>query len=141
MAWHTVAAAVGGLAVSGVTNKALGTTPQAVDTRECPLLARSTHEPDFITDVVNCTSGNSRRDYTLNYKYFYAPVGKDRALFATEVENATTLEALLDEMLRNRRLGGAKYIALANMPVFRTVLDASGKEFHGAVIALRVTEY
>jgi hypothetical protein len=140
----SIAAAVGALTIAGVTNKTLGTTPQAVDTRECPCLTRSTHEPAFITDVSFkqlTTQGNTMSVYTLNFKYFFAPVGKDRALFATEIDNVRMFKAVVKEMLRNRKLGGAKYIDVASVPSYQTVFDASGKEFHGAVIALQVTEF
>jgi hypothetical protein len=140
----TVADAIGDLTFRGVNNRTLGDTPQAVDERQCPLLARSTHEPDFITDYADqqfTLGGNGRQDYTLNYKYFFAPVGKGRGLFDGEVNSVTHLQTVIAEILRDRRLGGAKYIALASLPSYRTVVDASGKEFHGAVLALRVTEF
>ncbi len=144
MAPSVVAAAIGALSISGVTNKALGETPEAVDTRAAPVLARSTHEPDFITDYLDqrvTLGGNGVTGYTLNYKFFHSPIGQERTLFKKEVDIVSTLQAVINALLSNRQLGGAKYIALASLPTFRTVLDASAQEFHGAVISLHITEF
>ncbi len=144
MSASIIAAAIGALTIRGIINKALGETPEAVDTRAGPVLARSTHEPDFITEYLNqqlSLGGNSQTQYTLNYKFFHSPVGQERALFSREVDIVTSLQTAIDALLANRKLGGAKYIALDSLPTFRTVLDASANEFHGAVISLRVTEF
>jgi len=140
---HTIAAAIGGLTIPGVQNLELGKT-QAELSRYCPCLARSTVDPQFITDFVDqqiTTQGNSFQQYTLNYKFFYAPVGADRNLFVGEVESVTLLERVIAEIIRNRKLGGAKYIALANIPVFQTISDSVQNVYHGAVISVRVSEF
>lgn len=139
-----VATALAALTIPGIMIYDLDQMPVSVSERDCPLLGPSANDPPFLTDwdAQRVTfQGNQRNAYTLNYKLFHAPIGADRGLFAqypNMVENARKIAESLQAL---PRVDGCKSIALQGMPQFGPVVDASGKQFHGAVFALRVVEF
>ena len=139
-----VATAIAALTIPGIRLHDLPDMPQAVDTRQCPLLGPSSHEPEFLTDWVSARisfQGNVQNAYTLNYTLFQSPAGKDRGLFVeypAMVENAQKVISALQAVAK---VDGCKSITLAGMPAFGRVFDASGNQFHGAKIAIRVIEF
>ena len=139
-----IAAAIAGLDIPGVRIKDLDQMPDAVDTRDLPMLGPSAQNPTFLTDwesVRITTAGNRQISYTLNYTLFQAPVGADRGLFKQYPAMVATAEAVADVFNSITVVSGAQHIKLAAMPVFGPVRDASEQLFHGATIALRVTEF
>lgn len=140
-----VATAIAALTIPGITILDLDEMPQAVSERPLPLLGPSSNDPSFLTDWASrrvSLQGNQVNEYTLNYTLFHAPVGADRGLFKqypAMVENARrVVEALQAEP---PRVDGCKSIALAGMPAFGAVFDASGQQFHGATFAIRIVEF
>jgi hypothetical protein len=139
-----VAAAIAALDIDGVTIYDLDQMPQAVDERACPVLGPSSHEPAYLTDWQTARislQGNHTHTYTLNYKLFQAKIGKDRGLFAQYPVMAANAAAVADAFNALVRVDGCKRIELAGMPAFGNITDASGQQFHGATISLRVTEF
>lgn len=139
-----IATAIAALDIEGITILDLDEMPPMVSERQCPLLGPSSHDPSFLTDWGDrriSFQGNQANTYTLNYKLFQAPVGADRGLFKqypAMVESARKIAETLQALVR---VSGCKSIALASMPQFGPVVDASGQIFHGAVISLRVVEF
>jgi hypothetical protein len=139
-----VAAAVAALDIDGVTVFDLDDMPQAVDPRTCPLLAPSASDPAFLTDWETrrlTLQGNVQNSYTLNYTLFQAKVGTDRGLFAQYPAMVATAQTVVDAFNGLSKVDGCKFIQLAGMPQFGPVFDASGQQFHGATLSLRVTEF
>lgn len=139
-----VATAIAALDIEGVTIKDLDEMPQAVDERECPVLGPSSHDPAFLTDWEQTrisVAGNRQMVYTLNYKLFQAPVGKDRGLFKQFPALVDTAQKIADAFNGLTAVTGCKHIRLEAMPAFGPVADASAQLFHGATLAFRVTEF
>jgi hypothetical protein len=139
-----IADAIATLDIPGVHIRRLDQMPEAVDTRELPLLGPSANNPSFLTDWENVritTAGNRKITYTLNYTLFQAPVGADRGLFKQYPAMVATAETVADAFNRITVVRGTQHIELAAMPAFGPVFDASGQQFHGATISLRVTEF
>ncbi len=141
----TVASSIAALTISGVTLMDLDEVPDALDPRGCPILAPSVADPQFLTEwelpVCLTLMGNMQVAYTLNYKLYQAPVGSDRSLLKLYPAMVATADRVAAALLALTALGGCKHISLAAMPQFGPVSDASGNMFHGAVIALRVTDF
>ena len=141
---RNVATAIAALEIEGVTVKDLDQIPNTIEDRELPVLAPSSHEPAFLTDWEQeqiSLARNRQTSYTLNYKLFQVPAGKERGLMKTYPGMVETAEAVADAFMALTNVPGCKYLTLSAMPQFGPVVDASGKLFHGAVISLRVTEF
>ena len=139
-----VAAAIAALDIDGVTIYDLDQMPQAVDERACPVLGPSSHEPSFLTDWTAkrlTTQGNYQMEYVLNYKLFQAKIGKDRGLFAQYPAMVNYAAAVVNAFLAITHVEGCKHLAVASLPQFGNIVDASGQQFHGCQIAIRVTEF
>jgi hypothetical protein len=139
-----VATAIAALTIEGVRIYDLDQMKPALNSTDCPLLGPSSNDPSFLSDWEArriTMQGNQANAYTLNYTLYQAPVGADRGLFAqypAMVENARKVVEALQAL---PRVDGCKSIALAGMPRFGPVFDASGQQFHGAAFALRVIEF
>ena len=139
-----VAAAIAALDIDGVTIYDLDQMPQAVDERACPVLGPSSHEPAYLTDWTAkrlTTQGNYEMSYVLNYKLYQAKIGKDRGLFAQYPAMVDNAAAVINAFLALTRVEGCKQLAVASLPQFGNIVDASGQQFHGCQIAIRVTEF
>lgn len=148
-----VAAAIAALDIDGqdgagktktVTVYDLDQMPQTVDERACPALGPSSHEPAFVTDLAVkrlTTHGNYQVTYVLNYKLFQAKIGKDRGLFAQYPAMVNSAMAVINTLLALTKVDGCKRLEIASLPQFGNVVDASGQQFHGASLALLVTEF
>jgi len=139
-----VADAVAALTIQGITILDLDQMKPALTDRDCPMLGPSSNNPSFLTDWQArriTTQGNWDNRYTLNYTLYQAPVGADRGLFAqypVMIENA---RRIVEAFQAITKVDGCKNIALAGMPQFGQVFDASGQQFHGAIFALKVVEF
>lgn len=139
-----VAAAIAALDIDGVTVYDLDQMPQAVDERACPALGPSASDPSFLTEWEArrlTTQGNWQNVYTLNYSLFQAKVAKGRGLFEQYPAMVAKAAAVVEAFQRITRVDGCKHIAVAGMPAFGPVFDASGQQFHGCTVSLRVHEY
>jgi hypothetical protein len=139
-----VAAAIAALDIDGVTIYDLDQMPQAVDERACPVLGPSSHEPAYLTDWTArriTTQGNYEMSYVLNYKLFQAKIGKDRGLFAQYPVMVDNAAAVLNAFLALTAVNGCKRLEITSLPQFGNIVDASGQQFHGATLSLRVTEF
>ena len=138
-----VAAAIAALDIDGVTVYDLSAMPQAVDERALPALGPSVDRA-FLSDWTGrriTTQGNVEMTYTLNYTLYQAKIGKGRGLFEQYPVMVATAQAIADRFNSLSRVDGCKRLELAAYPAFGKVMDASGQEFHGAIISLRVTEF
>jgi hypothetical protein len=52
-----------------------------------------------------------------------------------------TAQTVVDAFNGLSKVDGCQFIQLAGMPQFGPVFDASGQQFHGATLSLRVTEF
>jgi hypothetical protein len=139
-----VAAAVAALDIPGLTILDLAHMPPALTNRPLPLLGPSSHEPSFLTEWESrrlTTGGNYHNTYTLNWTLYQAAVSVDRTVFTLYPAMVDSAEKVVNAFLALTRVDGCKHIALAGMPAFGPVHDASGLIYHGAVISLRVTEF
>lgn len=140
-----VAAAVAALDYDGVTCYGLNTMPQSVELRgDVPVFGPSASDPSFLTDWesrVITLQGNRQNTYTLNFTLFQAQAAKGRGLFETYPDMVESAARVVNRLQSVTKVDGCKHIAIAGMPQFGQVFDASGKQFHGATISLRVTEF
>lgn len=139
-----VAAAIAALDFRVVTCLDLDAMPDAVTLRSKPVLAPSSHEPNFLTDWTAkriSTQGNQQNEYTLNYSLFFAPVGKERGLFKLWPEMVECAQTIVGVLQAQAKVDGCKSLTVAGMPQFGPVVDASGVQFHGATLALRIVEF
>lgn len=140
----TVAASIAALTVPGITILDLDEMPASLVGRPLPLLGPSAVNPTFLTDWETrrlTLQGNAQNSYTLNYTLYQVPVGSDRGLFAQYPVMVANAAKVVEAIQALPRVDGCKHIALAGMPQFGPVFDASGQQFHGATFALRVTEF
>ena len=139
-----VATAIAALTIQGITILDLDEMKHALTDRDCPLLGPSANDPPFLTDWQArriTLQGNWSNEYTLNYTFYQAPVGADRGLFKQYPAMVENARRIVEAFQAIPRVDGCKSIALAGMPQFGAVFDASGQQFHGAGFALRVVEF
>ena len=141
----TIADAISGLSISGVTVKDIDTVPEnAID--YCPVLFPV---PDnFITDMQFervSFGGDSvaamNVSYTMHYRYLHAPIGSGSVLqnYKGIIEK---LELILEAIMGNSSPTGAVNMTLLNVSDLGPVSDVAGQTmFHGVDIALRVEEF
>lgn len=139
-----VATAVAALTIQGITILDLDQMKPALSANDCPMFGPSANDPSFLTDWEArriSLQGNWHNSYTLNYKLFQAPIGQDRGLFKQYPDMVENARRIVEAFQGLARVDGCKSITLAAMPQFGPVVDASGQQFHGAQIALRVVEF
>mgnify|MGYP001572819090 FL=1 len=139
-----VATAIAALTIRGITILDLDEMKHALTDRDCPLLGPSANDPSFLTDwqAQRITlQGNWSNQYTLNYTLYQSPVGADRGLFKQYPDMVENVRRIVEALQAVPRVDGCKSIALAGMPAFGPVFDASGQQFHGARLALRIIEF
>jgi hypothetical protein len=145
----TVAASIAALSISGVSIADLDEVSDTVDPRACPRLEPSLVAPDFWTDYSQSedafgsgTDSLKTITYLLNYKYYHAPVGEGRFLRAHFQAMVEKVEAIFDVLHANDSITGAIDLRPAALPSLGGgVFDPAGRQFHGCVITLRVTEF
>lgn len=116
-----------------------------VNQQDCPLL--SPRPDSFVTDfsVTRDTYGadaalKSAR-YTLNYTFYFAPVGQGVGVFEKYDEMVTAAAVILNHLATNTALSGATDILPSGVPSFGLQSDAMRTLFHGCEIALQVMQY
>jgi hypothetical protein len=134
----------GGVTIPAVTVLDLDQMPDAVDARRLPLLGPSSHEPAFLTDWESLRvsfQGNQRNTYTLNYTLFFAPVGAERGLFKQYPAMVACAQTVVGVFQAHPSVTGCQQLTVLGLPRFGPVFDASGQQFHGATLALRIIEF
>ena len=145
VAFAGVANAIGDLTVSGVNIKGVDKMITSADgylPLFCPF-------PDnFITDIsftfeAYGTGGTApmNLEYTMNWVYYHSPLGasgNSLAIFQKMLEN---IAAILKVIFTNDSVTGAVDVRLLSIGKLGPVFDASGGQYHGALISLRVLEF
>ena len=142
----TVADSISKLSVSGVTLKDLDKIPTTVRSRDCPIFYP---RPDgFLSGVVpekaSMGSGSGAQwdiQYTLNYRFLYAPIGSERGLFAVVPTMVAKIALLIDAILANDVITGAIDLQIFDIGEFGPVSDPMGNMFHGCDFSLEILEH
>lgn len=141
----TVADSLSHLSVSGVNVFDVDTIPEnAID--YCPALFPIPN--GWVTDLQftlqslgDDTTRKINVEYTLNYRFLYAPIGSGSVL-ANYAGIITKLELILEAILGNSSPTGAVNMELLAVSDLGALTDPAGQTmYHGVDIAVRVLEY
>ena len=142
----SVATAIAGLSVSGVTLKDISSIPEQVDQRQCPILF-----PDpagFVTGltVARVTQGldsTAAKDvnYTLNYIYLHCEVGTVRYLTDAIDTMVDKVVLVLNAITDNSTVNGAVDLVPSMAGEFGQIEGPAGNVFFGCRISIAVLEF
>lgn len=128
-----------------LTIKNIDAIPEAVNPQDCPVLAP--RAAGFVTDFVmtrdtmGADAAYKTVTYTLTYTFYYVPTLQGAGLFEKYDEMVTASAAVLLALSTNTYLSGTTDIYPNGIPQFGPVQDATGAQFHGCEISVRVTQY
>ena len=142
----TIATAIAGLTVSGVSIKDLDEIPESVAGRDCPLLYP---KPDGFMSNLRverdafgpASMAPKTARYTLTYTYLHAPVSGGRGLFDVYQALVSNTLLILDQIIANDTVSGAVTLEPVDVIEFGPVHDPAGEWFHGATIRLACVEF
>jgi hypothetical protein len=141
----TVISAIAGLTISGVNVKDVDETPDIAE-MFLPVLFINPDNP--ITDIDPQfmsfgTQGSAKMDmgYTLNYLYLHAKVGSGMTLNSVLPGLISNMALIMETIFTNDYVSGAVELKLNGLPHVGVIEDATGKQFHGCAISLRVLEH
>jgi hypothetical protein len=140
----TLAENVAAMDVDGLTLYDLGSVPQTLDTRKCPLAYPVPEKFLVLEDATQLTFGERalwQYTYLVTFRYVEAPAGKERGLSKILPGKAGGYARFIQAITRNAPLLGAAYVRPVNTPEWGTLQDPSGQQFEAADLALRVVEY
>lgn len=145
LATTTIATAIAGLSVTGLTIKDLDGFKDEILHRDCPILIPA---PQYFTDPDVDYESFGAGDtalitvyYTLNYRMFYAKAGTGRKV-ADHYQGMVGMTIdIMGAIIANDAIGGAIHLAIAGVGAFGVVTDPSDNPFFGVDIGIRVTEY
>ena len=116
-----------------------------VNQQDCPLLMP---RPDsFVTnfsvtrDTFGADAALKTATYTLNYIFYFAPIGQGVGVFEKYDEMITAAAIILNHLATNTNLTGSTDILPESVPAFGAMSDATGTLFHGCEIALKVQQF
>ena len=142
----SVATAIAGLSVSGVTLKDISTIPESVTQRNCPVLF-----PDpsgFVTGLTIerqslAPDASAAKDvkYTLNYVYLHCEVGSVRYITDAIDTMVDKTVLILNAIANNSTVTGAVDIVPSMSGEFGQMEDAAGNLFFGCKITIEVLEF
>ena len=140
----SVASGIAALSVSGVTIKDTSETTDAIDARECPVLAPAV--ANFVTnfDPRRESFGLNNEaaitiEYDLTYTLYYMPAGSERTLAVLFDGLLKTVAAIFEAALTE--IGGAVDVLPKDIRNTGADLDPTGREFIGYQVVFRVTEF
>mgnify|MGYP000848987976 FL=1 len=141
----TITDSIAAISISGVTVKSMSQLKDGWDAYDCPLLCPLPNEFVSAPSVVpvNMGSGTSRKidfSYTLNYRYFHAPVGTGD-ITDTWAALVTKAFVIFDAILANDAISGLIDLNLSSISNFGTVNDGANNVYHGFDISFRVLEF
>ena len=119
--------------------------PEAINQADCPLL--TPRPQDFLTsfsmtrDSFGADAAYKSVNYTLNYLFYYAPVGQGAELFEKYDEMVTAVAAVLLHFSTNTNLSGSTEFLPGTVNQFSPVADGAGTLYHGCVIPFVVMQY
>jgi len=143
----TVASSIASMSITGVTMKALNNISSAVQPRDCPLIQPAPE--NFISGMTVTrdaygpdAQARKTARYTLNYRFFYMPIGVDRATYFAKYSDFVTLAAaILDAFIANSSPAGAVDLTPPEAFNFGIVQDPTGTQFHGFDVPLGIMEF
>jgi len=142
----SVATAIAGLSVSGVSLKDISAIPEQVDQRQCPILF-----PDpagFVTGLsisretlgLDSVAGKNV-NYTLNYIYLHCEVGTVRYLTDAIDTMVDKTVLVLNAIADNSTVNGAVDLVPNMAGEFGQIEGPSGNTFFGCRISIAVQEF
>ena len=142
----SVATAIAGLSVSGVSLKDISAIPEQVDQRQCPILF-----PDpagFVTGLsisretlgLDSVAGKNV-NYTLNYIYLHCEVGTVRYLTDAIDTMVDKTVLVLNAIADNSTVNGAVDLVPNMAGEFGQIEGPSGNTFFGCKILIAVQEF
>lgn len=141
----SVATAVAGLSVSGVTVKDLTGVPEEVFDRDCPIVYPNPANYVSMGGVSRETMGGDSGAlkevrYTLHYLFLHHEAGAERGQKDAAQDAVSKLYAFLSAVIANCDALTVIDITPDHGPL-QVVQDPSGKDFHGCEVSLAVTEW
>lgn len=141
----TVATAVAGLSVTGVTVKDLTAVPEEVFDRDCPIVYPNPANYISMDGVSRETLGGDSGAlkevrYTLHYTFLHHEAGAERGQKDAAQDSVSKLYAFLSAVIANSDTLAVINIVPDHGPL-QVVQDPSGKDFHGCEVSLTVTEW
>jgi hypothetical protein len=140
----SIAEAIAGLDVDGVTIRDLDALPQAINPTDCPMAYPAPEKFLVLEDAVQLTFGpNALWQYTylVTYRFVQGPAGKERKIAKTALGRVVNYTAFVHAITANAQLIGAAHVKPASTPEWGLLGDPSGQQFDAADLALRVVEY
>ena len=139
----TICDSIAGLTISGVT---IADKDQITVSRIGQAAVLSPRPDGFISGMqltIDSTGTGATRKatlkYTLNYRYYHCAIGNlDFASYSACVDKLITI---INAILTNDTVTGCVDLELAGVTDIGPVSDPAGNSFHGADIALNITEF
>jgi hypothetical protein len=141
----TVAAAIAGLTISGVTMRDIDEIPDSAALL-CPLMLP---QPDnFVTNLAysretfgSMGAAKMNTSYTLNYAYLHCEVGSGLNTYASYAGIISKLELILETIMSNDVINGAVDIQVESIGNIGVIPDPAGVQYWGLLFSFRVLEF
>jgi len=142
---NSVASAIAGLTISGVTIKDITSIPDSASLL-CPVLIPQPNDYMSNTSMTFETFGSMgaakmNMEYDLNYVYLHCEAGSGVNAFAPYSSLMTKLAAILVVIFSNDVLSGLVDMKLNSVGNVGVITDPAGNEYWGVLFSLHVLEY
>ncbi len=142
--WRTVMSSIAALSVSGVTIKDVDEVPEDVTGLGSIFMPLAAFITDFRVEPQSYGGGESALMdiyYTLNYRFYLAPVAAGRGFLSVLDLLVDKLALLLDALIAIGVITGAEGIRPVAISNYGTVFDPSDNQFWGCDIAIEILEF
>ena len=140
-----VCGSVAELVFPGVVVKDLTQARDAIDPRECPVLAPHLDSGFELASLDDMSFGSARAKkdlrYSLTYALYFAPVDTERGLHVITPGLWSAVSDVVTVFRDNDTLTGCQDIRPTRAVPGPVIEDPSGNKFHGALITLTVLEH
>jgi hypothetical protein len=142
---NTVATAISGLTVSGVTIKDITAIPDSAKML-CPVLIPQPNDYMSGTKMAFETFGSMgtakmNMEYDLNYVYLHCEAGSGVNAFAPFSDLMTKLASILVVIMSNDKVNGLVDLQLQNVGNIGIINDPAGNSYWGVLLSFHVLEF
>jgi hypothetical protein len=142
---NTVATAISGLTVSGVTIKDITAIPDSAKML-CPVLIPQPNDYMSGTKMTFETFGSMgtakmNMEYDLNYVYLHCEAGSGINAFAPFSDLMTKLASILVVIMSNDKVNGLVDLQLQNVGNIGIINDPAGNSYWGVLLSFHVLEF
>jgi hypothetical protein len=142
---NTVATAISGLTVSGVTIKDITAIPDSAK-MFCPVIIPQPNDYMSGTKMTFETFGSMgtakmNMEYDLNYVYLHCEAGSGINAFAPFSDLMTKLASILVVIMSNDKVNGLVDLQLQNVGNIGIINDPAGNSYWGVLLSFHVLEF